>query len=312
MKKILIAGGAGFIGSHLSKKLLGQNNKIICLDNFFTGFQSNIDEIKNSKNFEFIKHDIIEPIDIEVDEIYNLACPASPLHYQSDPIFTTKTSVIGTLNLLDMANKYDSKYLFTSTSEVYGDPLVHPQKENYLGNVNPIGLRSCYDEGKRCAESIVFDYHRKFKTKVKIARIFNTYGPNMAENDGRVVSNFVISTLKNNEITVFGDGSQTRCFCYVSDMVDGLINLMNTNDKVTGPINIGSDIEMTVLNLANKVKDLVQSNSKIIFKELPTDDPKIRKPDLNNAKKYIDWEQNVALEDGLKETINYFNSKFQL
>lgn len=311
MKKILIAGGAGFIGSHLSKKLLGQNNKIICLDNFFTGFQSNIDEIKNYDNFEFIKHDIIEPIDIEVDEIYNLACPASPLHYQSDPIFTTKTSVIGTLNLLDMANKYGSKYLFTSTSEVYGDPLVHPQKENYLGNVNPIGLRSCYDEGKRCAESIVFDYHRKFKTKVKIARIFNTYGPNMAENDGRVVSNFVISSLKNNEITVFGDGSQTRCFCYVSDMVDGLINFMNTNDKVTGPINIGSDVEMTVLDLAKKVKDLVQSNSKIIFKELPTDDPKIRKPDLNNAKKYIDWEQNVALEDGLKETINYFNSKFQ-
>lgn len=306
MKKVLVTGGAGFIGSHLCEKLLQKGYFVICLDNLFTGSKKNIKTLLENGNFRFIEQDIIEPLDIEVNQIYNLACPASPPHYQHDPIKTTKTSVLGILNMLDLAKKYNAKLLQASTSEVYGDPLEHPQKESYWGNVNPIGIRSCYDEGKRCAETLVMDYHRQYNTDTKIIRIFNTYGPNMHPEDGRVVSNFIIQALKNEDITVYGDGTQTRSFCYVSDLIDGIIKTMETND-ITGPINLGNPSERTVLNLAELIIKMTNSSSKIIYKSLPKDDPARRKPDITLAKEILNWEPKVAIEEGLTKTIEYFS-----
>ena len=306
MKKVLVTGGAGFIGSHLCEKLLQKGYFVVCLDNLFTGSKKNIKTLLENENFRFIEQDIIEPLDIEVDQIYNLACPASPPHYQHDPIKTTKTSVLGILNMLDLAKKYNAKLLQASTSEVYGDPLEHPQKESYWGNVNPIGIRSCYDEGKRCAETLVMDYHRQYNIDTKIIRIFNTYGPNMHPEDGRVVSNFIIQALKNEDITVYGDGTQTRSFCYVSDLIDGIIKTMETND-ITGPINLGNPSERTVLNLAELIIKMTNSSSKIIYKSLPKDDPVRRKPDITLAKEILNWEPTVAIEEGLTKTIEYFS-----
>lgn len=306
MKKVLVTGGAGFIGSHLCEKLLQKGYIVICLDNLFTGSKKNIKNLLENGNFKFIEQDIIEPLDIEVDQIYNLACPASPPHYQHDPIKTTKTSVLGILNMLDLAKKYNAKLLQASTSEVYGDPLEHPQKESYWGNVNPIGIRSCYDEGKRCAETLVMDYRRQYNIDTKIIRIFNTYGPNMHPEDGRVVSNFIIQALKNEDITVYGDGTQTRSFCYVSDLIDGIIKTMETND-ITGPINLGNPNERTVLNLAELIIKMTNSSSKIIYKSLPKDDPVRRKPDITLAKEILNWEPKVAIEEGLTKTIEYFS-----
>ena len=306
MKKVLVSGGAGFIGSHLCEKLLQKGYFVVCLDNLFTGSKKNIKTLLENENFRFIEQDIIEPLDIEVDQIYNLACPASPPHYQHDPIKTTKTSVLGILNMLDLAKKYNAKLLQASTSEVYGDPLEHPQKESYWGNVNPIGIRSCYDEGKRCAETLVMDYHRQYNIDTKIIRIFNTYGPNMHPEDGRVVSNFIIQALKNEDITVYGDGTQTRSFCYVSDLIDGIIKTMETND-ITGPINLGNPSERTVLNLAELIIKMTNSSSKIIYKSLPKDDPVRRKPDITLAKEILNWEPTVAIEEGLTKTIEYFS-----
>lgn len=306
MKKVLVTGGAGFIGSHLCEKLLQKGYIVICLDNLFTGSKKNIKTLLENENFRFIEQDIIEPLDIEVDQIYNLACPASPPHYQHDPIKTTKTSVLGILNMLDLAKKYNAKLLQASTSEVYGDPLEHPQKESYWGNVNPIGIRSCYDEGKRCAETLVMDYRRQYNIDTKIIRIFNTYGPNMHPEDGRVVSNFIIQALKNEDITVYGDGTQTRSFCYVSDLIDGIIKTMETND-ITGPINLGNPSERTVLNLAELIIKMTNSSSKIIYKSLPKDDPVRRKPDITLAKEILNWEPTVAIEEGLTKTIEYFS-----
>lgn len=308
MKKILITGGAGFIGSNLIKYLLDDGNYVICLDNFFTGKKSNLIDYLNNKNFETLEHDIIKPIDIQVDEIYNLACPASPIHYQYDPIQTTKTSIFGTINLLDLAYKYNAKYLLASTSEIYGDPLQHPQNENYWGNVNPNGIRSCYDEGKRCAESLTFDYHRVHKLLIKISRIFNTYGPFMSKDDGRVVSNFIVNAILNKDIEIYGDGFQTRSFCYVDDLVNGLIKLMNSNDDFKGPVNLGNNIEFNIIELAEKVLKMTGSKSKLIFKDLPQDDPKQRKPDINLAFKELNWKPKVELEEGLEKTISYFRS----
>lgn len=306
MKKVLVTGGAGFIGSHLCEKLLQKGYFVVCLDNLFTGSKKNIKTLLENENFRFIEQDIIEPLDIEVNQIYNLACPASPPHYQHDPIKTTKTSVLGILNMLDLAKKYNAKLLQASTSEVYGDPLEHPQKESYWGNVNPIGIRSCYDEGKRCAETLVMDYHRQYNIDTKIIRIFNTYGPNMHPEDGRVVSNFIIQALKNEDITVYGDGTQTRSFCYVSDLIDGIIKTMETND-ITGPINLGNPSERTVLNLAELIIKMTNSSSKIIYKSLPKDDPVRRKPDITLAKEILNWEPKVAIEEGLTKTIEYFS-----
>lgn len=306
MKKVLVTGGAGFIGSHLCEKLLQKGYFVVCLDNLFTGSKKNIKTLLENENFRFIEQDIIEPLDIEVNQIYNLACPASPPHYQHDPIKTTKTSVLGILNMLDLAKKYNAKLLQASTSEVYGDPLEHPQKESYWGNVNPIGIRSCYDEGKRCAETLVIDYHRQYNIDTKIIRIFNTYGPNMHPEDGRVVSNFIIQALKNEDITVYGDGTQTRSFCYVSDLIDGIIKTMETND-ITGPINLGNPSERTVLNLAELIIKMTNSSSKIIYKSLPKDDPVRRKPDITLAKEILNWEPKVAIEEGLTKTIEYFS-----
>ena len=306
MKKVLVTGGAGFIGSHLCEKLLQKGYIVICLDNLFTGSKKNIKNLLENGNFKFIEQDIIEPLDIEVDQIYNLACPASPPHYQHDPIKTTKTSVLGILNMLDLAKKYNAKLLQASTSEVYGDPLEHPQKESYWGNVNPIGIRSCYDEGKRCTETLVMDYRRQYNIDTKIIRIFNTYGPNMHPEDGRVVSNFIIQALKNEDITVYGDGTQTRSFCYVSDLIDGIIKTMETND-ITGPINLGNPSERTVLNLAELIIKMTNSSSKIIYKSLPKDDPVRRKPDITLAKEILNWEPKVAIEEGLTKTIEYFS-----
>lgn len=305
-KKILITGGAGFIGSHLSERLLNEGNEIICLDNLFTGSKSNISHLLTNPHFEFIRHDITEPILLEVDEIYNLACPASPIHYQYNPIKTMKTSVLGAINLLGLAKRTGAKIFQASTSEVYGDPLEHPQKETYWGNVNPIGIRSCYDEGKRAAETLFMDYHREHNLKIKIIRIFNTYGPNMHPQDGRVVSNFIVQALNGQDITIYGNGNQTRSFCYVSDQVDGFIKLMNSEDSVTGPINVGNPNEFTILELAKKVISLTQSKSQIIYKPLPSDDPMQRKPDISLAKAYLDWEPKIQLEEGLLKTINYF------
>jgi UDP-glucuronate decarboxylase len=305
-KRILVTGGAGFIGSHLCERLLQEGNEVICVDNFYTGTKDNIKHLFNSPYFEVIRHDITFPLYIEVDEIYNLACPASPIHYQKDPVQTVKVSVHGSINMLGLAKRLNIKILQTSTSEVYGDPLVHPQPETYWGNVNPIGIRACYDEGKRCAETLFFAYHQQHKLKIKVSRIFNTYGPRMHPNDGRVVSNFIVQALKGEPITVYGDGSQTRSFCYVDDMVEALIKLMNSRDDLTGPINLGNPSEFTILELAEKVIKLTNSKSKINFKPLPKDDPKQRKPDISLAKKELQWEPKVSLEDGLKETIEYF------
>lgn len=305
MKNILVTGGAGFIGSHLCEKLLEQGNHIICLDNFFTGSRKNVEHLFDNREFELIRHDIIEPIILEVDEIYNLACPASPVHYQFNAIKTVKTNVLGVTNMLDLADSTNARILQASTSEVYGDPIVHPQKEDYWGNVNPIGLRSCYDEGKRVAETLMMDYSRQHNVDIRIIRIFNTYGPRMAENDGRVVSNFIIQALKNKDITIYGDGTQTRSFCYVDDLVRGMISLMNTEDFI-GPVNVGNDGEYTILDLAKMIIELTNSNSKIVFKPLPSDDPCQRKPDLSLAREKLNYEPTVNVKDGLLKTIEYF------
>ncbi|MGB9621160.1 MAG: UDP-glucuronic acid decarboxylase family protein [Brevinematia bacterium] len=305
-KRILVTGGAGFLGSHLCERLLEEGNEVICIDNFFTGRKENILHLFRNPKFELITHDIINPISLRVDEIYNFACPASPPHYQYDPIFTMKTSVIGMLNMLELARFNKAKIMQASTSEIYGDPLEHPQKESYRGNVNPIGPRACYDEGKRAAETLCFDYWRKYETKIKVIRIFNTYGPRMREDDGRVVSNFIVQAIKGEDITVYGDGNQTRSFCYVSDLIDGIVAMMNSEDELRGPINLGNPSEFKVIELAEMVIKLTNSKSKIVFKPLPEDDPKIRKPDITVAKEKLNWEPKVPLEEGLKETIKYF------
>lgn len=310
MKRILITGGAGFIGSHICKRLLNEGNFVICLDNFFTGRKRNIENLLPNPNFELVEHDIIEPIDIRVDEIYNLACPASPPHYQYDPIKTIKTSVIGIINMLELAEKYNAKILQASTSEVYGDPLVHPQVETYWGNVNPIGIRSCYDEGKRCAETLVSDYHRQFGLDTKIVRIFNTYGPNMAQDDGRVVSNFIIQALKNEDITIYGDGTQTRSFCYVDDLVEGFIKMMNS--EITGPVNLGNPSERTIEDFAKLITKLTKSKSKIVYKPLPSDDPTKRRPDITLAKKVLNWQPEIDIKTGLEKTIEYFRHTIKI
>ncbi|PKP60027.1 NAD-dependent dehydratase [Candidatus Atribacteria bacterium HGW-Atribacteria-1] len=304
MATILVTGGAGFIGSHLCEYLLNKGNEVICLDNFFTGSKKNVGHLLDNENFEIIRHDIIRPIYLEVDQIYNLACPASPVHYQWDPIKTLLTSTVGMYNLLGMAKRCKSRILQASTSEVYGDPKEHPQKETYWGNVNTIGPRSCYDEGKRVAESFMIDYNKENNVDIRIARIFNTYGPNMAKNDGRVVSNFIVQALKDEPITVYGDGSQTRSFCYVSDMVEGLYRLMNSDFKE--PLNLGNPHELSVIDIADKIKVLTNSNSEIIFKDLPVDDPIMRCPDISRAKKILNWKPKIKLEGGLKKTIEYF------
>lgn len=311
-KRILITGGAGFIGSHLCEKLLqDDNNYVICLDNFYTGSKENIQHLISNPNFELIEHDITQPIDIKADEIYNLACPASPIHYQYNPIMTMKTSVLGIINVLELAKKYNTKILQASTSEVYGDPTIHPQDETYWGNVNPIGIRSCYDEGKRCAETLMIDYHRQHNVNIKIVRIFNTFGPNMALNDGRVVSNFIVQALKNEDITIYGEGNQTRSFCYVSDLVQGLIKMMNTSSEIIGPINLGNPLERTILNLAELILSKINTKSKIIFKDLPQDDPIKRKPNITLAKNVLNWQPQISIEDGLDKTIEYFEKKLK-
>jgi len=305
-KKILITGGAGFLGSHLCRRLLKENNEVICLDNFFTGVKENIIDLLPNPYFELIRHDVQEPILLEVDEIYNLACPASPPYYQFDPVATTRTSVLGAINMLEIAKKCKAKILQASTSEVYGDPEVHPQPESYRGNVSTTGIRACYDEGKRCAETLFFDYQRQYNVKIKIARIFNTYGPYMNQNDGRVVSNFIVQALKNKDITIYGNGKQTRSFQYVDDLMDGIIKLMNSSDNFTGPVNIGNPSEFTMIELAQKIIELTNSKSNLVFKPLPLDDPMQRQPVIDLAKKELNWEPHVKLEDGLKKTIEYF------
>ncbi len=306
-KRILVTGGAGFLGSHLCERLLNEGNEVLCVDNFFTGSRQNIAHLMDNKNFELMRHDITFPLYVEVDEIYNLACPASPVHYQFDPVQTTKTSVMGAINMLGLAKRLKIKVLQASTSEVYGDPEVHPQPETYRGNVNPIGIRACYDEGKRCAETLFFDYHRQHNVQIKVMRIFNTYGPRMHPNDGRVVSNFIVQALKDEDITVYGKGNQTRSFCYVDDLIDGMIKLMNSDKNITGPINIGNPAEFTILELAEKVIELTNSKSKIVYKPLPQDDPMQRKPVIDLAKEKLGWEPKVQLEEGLKKTIEYFD-----
>ena len=306
-KRILVTGGAGFLGSHLCEKLLSEGNEVICVDNFFTGTKYNILHLLDNPYFEVLRHDICFPLYVEVDEIYNLACPASPVHYQKDPVQTTKVSVLGSINMLGLAKRLKIKILQASTSEVYGDPEVHPQPETYWGNVNPIGPRACYDEGKRCAETLFFDYHRQHGVKIKVVRIFNTYGPRMHPNDGRVVSNFIVQALKNEPITVYGDGTQTRSFCYVDDMIEGIVKMMNSPDDFTGPVNLGNPEEYRVIELAEKIIDLTGSKSKIVFKPLPQDDPKRRCPDITLAEKKLEWKPRTPLEDGLKKTIAYFD-----
>lgn len=310
-KRILITGGAGFLGSNLCYKLIAEGHHIICLDNLMTGNRNNIKELESHPDFEFIEHDIINPIDINVDEIYNLACPASPPFYQKDPVYTTKISVFGAINMLDLAKKYGAKILQASTSEVYGDPQVHPQPESYRGAVNPIGIRACYDEGKRCAESLFFDYHREYGVRIKVMRIFNTYGPRMNPDDGRVVSNFIVQALKGIDITMYGDGTQTRSFCYVDDNLNGMVALMNSEDGFTGPVNIGNPVEFTMLELAEKVIKQTNSNSKIIFQDLPKDDPLQRKPVIDLAKEKLNWEPTIFLDEGLDKSIIYFKTKIQ-
>ena len=305
-KRILVTGGAGFLGSHLCTRLLKEGSEVICVDNFYTGSKRNIRSLMDNSDFEFIRHDITFPLYIEVDEIYNLACPASPIHYQHDPVQTTKTSVHGSINMLGLAKRIKAKIFQASTSEVYGDPKVHPQTEDYWGHVNPIGFRSCYDEGKRCAETLFFDYRRQHNMNIKVARIFNTYGPNMHPNDGRVISNFIIQALQNKPITIYGDGSQTRSFCYVDDLIDAIIRIMNTPDDFTGPVNIGNPVEFTVKELAEKIVDLTDSKSILEYLPLPEDDPLQRQPDISLAKKVLNWDPAIKLEDGLKKTIAYF------
>ncbi len=309
MKRILVTGGAGFVGSHLCERLLNEGNEVICLDNYFTGSKQNIEHLMDHHYFELVRHDITNPFMAEVDEIYNFACPASPVHYQYNPIKTTKTSVMGAINMLGLAKRVKAKILQASTSEVYGDPTVHPQPESYWGNVNPIGTRSCYDEGKRCAETLFMDYHKENKVKIKIIRIFNTYGPRMHPKDGRVVSNFIVQALRGEDITIFGNGTQTRSFQYVDDLVEGTVRMMNTRDSFIGPVNIGNPTEFTMLQLADEIINLTGSKSKITYLPLPDDDPMQRQPDIDLAKKELDgWEPKINLRDGLKSTISYFDT----
>jgi len=305
-KRIMVTGGCGFLGSHLCERLLEHGHDVLCVDNCFTGTKRNIRHLLNHPDFEFIRHDVTFPLYLEVDEIYNMACPASPIHYQFDPVQTTKTSVHGAINMLGLAKRVKARILQASTSEVYGDPEVHPQPESYWGRVNPIGIRSCYDEGKRCAETLFFDYYRQHRLKIKVARIFNTYGPRMHPNDGRVVSNFIMQALKNEPISVFGQGQQTRSFCYVDDLVEGLIRLMNSSDELIGPVNLGNPAEFTIMELARKVIELTGSASDVIYKPLPQDDPRQRKPDIALARKEFNWQPVVGLDEGLKKTIAYF------
>ena len=307
MKRVLVTGGAGFIGSHLCERLLDAGNEVLCVDNFYTGSRRNVAHLLGNSNFELLRHDVTFPLFAEIDEIYNLACPASPIHYQFDPVQTTKTSVHGAINMLGLAKRRRAKVFQASTSEVYGDPTVHPQPEEYWGNVNPIGIRSCYDEGKRCAETLFFDYHRQHKVRIKVARIFNTYGPRMHPNDGRVVSNFIVQALKNDPITLYGEGLQTRSFCYVDDLVEGILRLMATGDDVTGPINIGNPGEFTIRALAEKVVAMTGSSSKITYMPLPSDDPQQRQPNITKAQAILNWEPTIALEQGLEKTIGYFD-----
>lgn len=306
-KRILVTGGAGFLGSHLSRRLLGDGHEVICLDNFYTGQKRNIAPLRTNPRFEFIRHDVVEPIRLEVDEIYNLACPASPVHYQNNPVATTKTSVMGALNMLGLAKRLGIKIMQASTSEVYGDPQVHPQPESYWGHVNPFGIRSCYDVGKRCAEALFFDYRRQHQVQIKIARIFNTYGPNMHPRDGRVVSNFIVQALRHQPVTIYGDGSQTRSFCFVDDLIDGFIALMATDPVFCGPVNLGNPQEFTILELANQIISATQSKSQIEFRPLPGDDPKQRCPDIGLAGEKLNWTPKVSLSQGLEKTIQYFD-----
>lgn len=307
-KKVLVTGGAGFLGSHLCDRLIERGDEVLCVDNLFTGTKANIAHLLSHPRFEFMRADITFPLYVEVDEIYNLACPASPIHYQFDPVQTTKTSVVGAINMLGLAKRVKAKILQASTSEVYGDPEIHPQVESYRGCVNPIGIRACYDEGKRCAETLFFDYHRQHKLPIKVMRIFNTYGTRMHPNDGRVVSNFIIQALRGEDISIYGDGSQTRSFCYVDDLIDGMIKLMDSRIDFTGPVNIGNPSEFSILELANEILCLTHSKSKLIFHPLPQDDPKQRKPDITLAQKELDWTPKVALKEGLKHTIEYFET----
>jgi UDP-glucuronate decarboxylase len=310
--RILVTGGAGFIGSHLCERLMSEGAEVVCVDNYFTGSRRNIAHLLSNPSFEAIRHDVTFPLYIEVDAIFNLACPASPIHYQRDPVQTTKTSVHGAINMLGLAKRLGARIFQASTSEVYGDPLVHPQTEEYWGNVNPIGIRSCYDEGKRCAETLFFDYWRQHELPIKVARIFNTYGPRMQPDDGRVVSSFIVQALSGEPITIFGDGGQSRSFCYVDDLVEAITRLMLTEDACTGPVNLGNNMEFTILELAEKVVRFTNSRSKLIFKSLPQDDPRQRQPDLSKAKALLNWEPKVAIDDGLKETIAYFKRTLEL
>lgn len=305
-RRVLVTGGAGFLGSHLCERLLSEGHDVLCLDNFYTGTRKNISHLMHHPNFELIRHDVVQPIFLEVDEIYNLACPASPIHYQQNPVKTVKTNVMGAIHMLGLAKRVKAKILQASSSEVYGDPEEQPQKETYWGRVNPVGIRACYDEGKRCAETLFFDYHRQNRVNIRVARIFNTYGPRMHPNDGRVVSNFIIQALQNKDMTVFGDGSQTRSFCYVSDMIDGLIRLMDGPDDCVGPVNIGNPEDVSILELAKTVKKLTGSRSKLIYEPRPDDDPARRKPDVSIANRRLKWRPRIDLTDGLNETINYF------
>lgn len=311
MKRILVTGGAGFIGSHLCRKLVEQGDEVVCADNLFTGRKQNIQELMDYRNFEFLRHDITKELYIEVEQIYNLACPASPVHYQYNPIKTIKTSIMGAMNMLGLAKRVRGRILQASTSEVYGNPRVHPQPEGYWGSVNPIGIRSCYDEGKRAAETLFFDYHRQHRVDIKVIRIFNTYGPHMDMDDGRVVSNFIVQALKGEDITIYGDGSQTRSFCYVDDLVEGMYRMMNSQEGLTGPVNLGNPGEFTMLELARKVTALTGSRSKLVYRPLPQDDPAQRKPVIDLAKKELGWEPQIMLEEGLKKTIDYFRGQLE-
>jgi UDP-glucuronate decarboxylase len=311
MKKVLVTGGAGFLGSHLCERLLAGGNDVLCVDNFFTGSKSNVVDLLKHPHFEILRHDVTFPLYVEVDEIYNLACPASPIHYQFDPVQTTKTSVHGAINMLGLAKRVKAKILQASTSEVYGDPEVHPQVESYWGRVNPVGIRSCYDEGKRCAETLFFDYWRQHHLRIKVVRIFNTYGPRMHPNDGRVVSNFIVQALKGEDITIYGDGAQTRSFCYVDDLIEAMIRVMGTPDDFTGPINIGNPTEFTIRELAERILEITGSKSKLVFKPLPSDDPRQRQPDISLARETIDWAPKVDLAAGLVRTIAYFQERLE-
>jgi UDP-glucuronate decarboxylase len=312
MQRVLVTGGAGFLGSHLCERLVGGGADVLCVDNFYTGSRRNVDALMDSKCFELMRHDVCFPLYVEVDQIFNLACPASPIHYQFDPVQTTKTSVHGAINMLGLAKRVKAKILQASTSEVYGDPEVHPQTESYWGRVNPIGVRSCYDEGKRCAETLFFDYWRQHRLRIKVVRIFNTYGPRMHPNDGRVVSNFIVQALRGRDITIYGTGEQTRSFCYVDDLIEAMVRTMTTPDDFTGPVNIGNPAEFTILELAEKILRLTGSKSKLVFEPLPSDDPRQRQPDIRLAKEQLGWEPKVEMEDGLRETIAYFRGVLDL